>query len=862
MIATDAWDDLTTFDLQPQKRSLPQAEPADFPAYVLDEATDFTLYITDLALIKMREYICQDPDKEIGGVLLGQHFKRGERTVVVVNEPLALPSHSTSRLHFAFDAHALLTLHHLAPRTADKYLVGWFHSHVRIGDPFMSPPDIELHRDHFREPWYVSCVVSNGEWTLPVGFWRMLGNQLLPINEHYVHMTPAVSLAEQTRRYFRSCITDERPQDQLRSRIAAILPSIGIDGSTPLSAIVGKTAEATKSLIGKHSLSTLSLLTVLATAMVDNPKVRSEVQELERILQQAATQETADEIVPYGSAEVVAASADHILYIADNVLIGIREHVGSQPDSYTGGVLLGQHYTHHGRTVVLVSEHLPLSNHNTTGSHFDFDATLLSKLRQRTESEFSLSFVGWFYSRIRPGEPCMSSAGLEVHKRHFQEPWALSCVVGAGERALPVSFWYLRGATIVPVREHYVHMTPLPAATNDVGEQTRRYFRACLSEETPVHRLLSHPTTLLPQIGVTPEYYLDNYVLPVVEEEKKRSTFINTRDSLQKILELATTLATQSDDLRVVRHLDHQLQHISFQEEAFRAILASTFLQSRMAIWGNQCFSLKPGNLKLYCCHFVKKTIWPIHLAHVLPLADVAYASDGKLWLLTQQGRIICFANLSSDESSLSHETLSPVICEAIQLPSQLDMKPLELLIRNQTVWVRTMRQVLKFTILREAHSYEVPVDLFSTTELLGQSCTFLRGVNESEDLLISTASGVLQKWDIQFKQVAEAPLPTPWQHWTLHQACQCKAGLLLLFTEGATTHLGLFNPRTLALETHYLQDRPADKSVPLFALTSDGMGRAYIKKGHTLFLLSESGAPNPQWYDTRFRVVEINNPL
>ena len=162
------------FEISVKKRTMPYEIPGDIPSYVLDSGQNFTLYITDIALIRMRQVSQADPKREIGGVLLGVHYQRGSRVVVEITKALELPSSNTSITHYEFDSQALLSLHSNLANDTELYVVGWFHSHVGLGDPFMSGFDTTLHSSHFPKHWHVSAVVGGGSQGGPLGFgeWR------------------------------------------------------------------------------------------------------------------------------------------------------------------------------------------------------------------------------------------------------------------------------------------------------------------------------------------------------------------------------------------------------------------------------------------------------------------------------------------------------------------------------------------------------------------------------------------------------------------------------------------------------------------------------------------------------------------
>jgi proteasome lid subunit RPN8/RPN11 len=215
------------FVVQPKRRRLAKDDPADLPAFVLDDTSQFILYIADHVVTGLRQYCNLFQNTEVGGVMYGRHFKRGSQIMVDIDDYRPLPSKDASSAHFTFDEQSLATLHNLQI-AADRYFVGWFHSHPHLGDPFMSQADIELHMRHCREPWYISAVVAVGELALPIGFYRMEDRKLINVTEHFLHMTSAVSAGEQTRRYFKACIPEKSSASDLVSDLPPLIHNLGL----------------------------------------------------------------------------------------------------------------------------------------------------------------------------------------------------------------------------------------------------------------------------------------------------------------------------------------------------------------------------------------------------------------------------------------------------------------------------------------------------------------------------------------------------------------------------------------------------------------------------------------------------------
>ena len=232
-------DALVDFDLK--QTPIPTSAPA-LPDFVLDEPTDFSLFVVDHVLIGIRRYVRDDPKNERGGVLLGEYSRVGERDIVIVREFMPLASNHAGPGSFCFDDDALFALHG-RPR-GGLPVVGWFHSHPGMGAPFMSTWDVTLHEQHFPQPWFVSCVVSVGQWALPLEFFRMDGSRLVRVAEYQVRMTNAQLPGQQSERFLAACDDQNQPVAELLSAFQCVLPDLGVRQDAAIASVLTKAAEA------------------------------------------------------------------------------------------------------------------------------------------------------------------------------------------------------------------------------------------------------------------------------------------------------------------------------------------------------------------------------------------------------------------------------------------------------------------------------------------------------------------------------------------------------------------------------------------------------------------------------------------
>jgi proteasome lid subunit RPN8/RPN11 len=282
------------FTLAPRKREGKMGSPDAIPEHAMEPLTRFNLYIDDRVVIGVRLHVSKDPEREAGGVLIGKHYQRGEVTLVSITGFVPLPSGSASAVHFTFDEVALVALHKRT-NVAGEYPVGWFHSHPNLGDPFMSMHDIDLHRHYFKKPWHVSCVVGVGEWSVPLGFWRLDGDELITIEEHFTRMTKTVPPAEQSRRFLRACDAEKRSLGELISRIQPILGDLGFDARGALGralAFAGDKENAPH-VLRSTVARPIAALAALAQDIARNPETLAELTNVEDRLRIAKFEEDA-----------------------------------------------------------------------------------------------------------------------------------------------------------------------------------------------------------------------------------------------------------------------------------------------------------------------------------------------------------------------------------------------------------------------------------------------------------------------------------------------------------------------------------------------------------------------------------------
>ena len=143
-----------------------------------------SVFVTQKAYVRFCAHSSTDLNNEVGGWLLGKYRvdkKSGEQFIVI---DTILPAQHTQQgsafLTFTQESQVAL-LNHLHEYYSNKDLVGWFHTHPRMG-VFLSAYDTWLHDNFFPELWQVALVIE--PFSKSGGFFiRQMNNQLDP--RHY-----------------------------------------------------------------------------------------------------------------------------------------------------------------------------------------------------------------------------------------------------------------------------------------------------------------------------------------------------------------------------------------------------------------------------------------------------------------------------------------------------------------------------------------------------------------------------------------------------------------------------------------------------------------------------------------------------
>jgi proteasome lid subunit RPN8/RPN11 len=144
-----------------------------------------SVFVTPKAYMRACAHAHSDLENEVGGWLLGRYrldSERGERFVVV---DTILPARNTRQgsAFLTFTPESQLELHRaIEEEYPGKALVGWFHTHPRMGI-FLSAYDTFLHNHFFPELWQVALVIE--PFSRSAGFFVRQPGGLLDPRRYY-----------------------------------------------------------------------------------------------------------------------------------------------------------------------------------------------------------------------------------------------------------------------------------------------------------------------------------------------------------------------------------------------------------------------------------------------------------------------------------------------------------------------------------------------------------------------------------------------------------------------------------------------------------------------------------------------------
>lgn len=148
-------------------------------------APSIQVFVTQTAFKAINNHANSDLDNEVGGWLAGRWCRdidtKTEYVVVEALLPAQQVRSGSTFLTFTHDSQVAM-LAALEERYAKKGIVGWYHTHPRMG-LFLSGYDTWLHDHFFPHPWQVALVVEPHSHT--GGFFIRNRKQELDTRRHY-----------------------------------------------------------------------------------------------------------------------------------------------------------------------------------------------------------------------------------------------------------------------------------------------------------------------------------------------------------------------------------------------------------------------------------------------------------------------------------------------------------------------------------------------------------------------------------------------------------------------------------------------------------------------------------------------------
>lgn len=150
-------------DTHPRRSQIPLARARRWLAPFDDDLVPTVeIFITSQAFVRACAHAGTDLDHEVGGGLVGSWHRDEEniRSYILVEGILPARYTRQGSAFLTFTQDTLVAMNDdLEARFPDKLLVGWFHTHPRMG-VFLSSYDQWLHEHFFPEPWQVALVIE------------------------------------------------------------------------------------------------------------------------------------------------------------------------------------------------------------------------------------------------------------------------------------------------------------------------------------------------------------------------------------------------------------------------------------------------------------------------------------------------------------------------------------------------------------------------------------------------------------------------------------------------------------------------------------------------------------------------------
>ncbi|HUW12456.1 MAG TPA: Mov34/MPN/PAD-1 family protein [Anaerolineae bacterium] len=147
------------------------------------EQDDVRIILRQSAYRQIHEHAISEPNREVGGVLLGTASRYEGITYVEVVAAIRAALTQAGAAHVTFTPETWSAISRQREVDfPDLVAVGWYHTHPRMG-VFLSEDDRFLHRSFFGEPWQIALVVEPHKHHAKFFIWR--DNTIAPASGFY-----------------------------------------------------------------------------------------------------------------------------------------------------------------------------------------------------------------------------------------------------------------------------------------------------------------------------------------------------------------------------------------------------------------------------------------------------------------------------------------------------------------------------------------------------------------------------------------------------------------------------------------------------------------------------------------------------
>lgn len=129
---------------------------------ILLPTPNLDVFMTQGAFVRACAHAGSDLNNEVGGWMIGEwrSDKISQRQFIVIEKIMPAPHTQHGRAYLTFTQDSQVAMHEsLEKRYPGKKVVGWYHSHPRMGI-FFSEHDSWLHLNFFPKPWQVALVIE------------------------------------------------------------------------------------------------------------------------------------------------------------------------------------------------------------------------------------------------------------------------------------------------------------------------------------------------------------------------------------------------------------------------------------------------------------------------------------------------------------------------------------------------------------------------------------------------------------------------------------------------------------------------------------------------------------------------------